>query len=199
MASAVDSSRPGDATPDRYWVVPAVRSVLGIVIGCVIAFTKDSHTAFFGLIVFGIFATLDGLATGVLTVVFSSRGLMRTQFVIQGLVGLAAGVLALALSGNGLGMFLYLVTVWALITGALELYGGIRDRHAHAGARDWIFTGILSVTLAIILVLVPDDPLLAIGLFGSWAVITGVFQAIGAASLRFASRAKNQEQTGRES
>lgn len=198
MASAVDPSRSGGFPLDRYWIVPAVRAFLAIAVGCTVALTKDLHTPFFGLVAFGIFATLDGLFTAVLTVMFAPRGVTRTQFVIQGLVGLTAGILALVLSGNGLGMFLYLVTVWALLTGALELYSAIRERNTRNVARDWMFTGGLSVLLAIVLVLIPDDALLAIGLFGAWAVVVGVFQAIGAASLHFVSRTEGQQPEGRE-
>lgn len=188
MASAVPVSRPRSAFNNNYWIVPAVRAVLALAVGFAITFTKDIHTAFFGLITFGLFAIVEGLATGVLSVVFSAGGLSRTFFVIQGIVGLVAGVLALVLAHNGLGMFLYLVTGWAALTGFLELCSGLRERHTGNHARDWIFIGAITIVLALVLLFVPADPLLAIGLFGAWAVIAGVFHGIAAASLRFASR-----------
>ena len=86
----------------------------------VITFTRDSHTAQFGLIVFGAFGVVDGLATGV-GASFVPRGVTRILFVVQGAIGVLAGVLALALNSSGLGLFLYLVTVWAALTGVLEL------------------------------------------------------------------------------
>jgi uncharacterized membrane protein HdeD (DUF308 family) len=156
--------------------------------GAVITFTRDAHTAMFGLVVFGVFAVVDGLATGVLSSLLAGHRLTRILFAVQGAIGVIAGVLALALAGSGLGLFLYLVTVWAALTGFLELYNGIRERSRDAAARDWLITGALTALLALILLFVPADAVLAIGLFGAWAVVVGVFQAIGAATLRSASR-----------
>ena len=192
MAAAVPAQKPGDPTPIRYWVVPAVRAAVALAAAVVITFTRDAHTAQFGLIVFGAFAVADGLTTSVLTLLLGSRGLTRTLFVIQGVIGVIAGVLALALMTSGLGLYLYLVTVWAALTGFLELYNGVRGRRSEAAARDWLITGSLTAVLALVLLFAPADAVLAIGLFGAWAVIIGVFQAIGAASLRSAARVAAQ-------
>ncbi|MFJ8895175.1 DUF308 domain-containing protein, partial [Leifsonia sp. NPDC102414] len=89
----------------------------------------------------------------------------------------------------------YLVTVWAALTGFLELYSGIRNRGRDAAARDWLITGALTAVLAVAFLLIPSDALLSIGLFGAWAVIVGVFQGIGAVSQRSASRAVAAEQS----
>jgi uncharacterized membrane protein HdeD (DUF308 family) len=180
---------------NRYWVVPAVRAVVALAATAVITFTRDAHTAEFGLIVFGVFAIVDGLATSVLTATSGLRGTTRTLFIVQGAIGVVAGVLALALMNSGLGLYLYLVTVWAALTGFLELYSGIRNRGRDAAARDWLITGALTAVLAVAFLLIPSDALLSIGLFGAWAVIVGVFQGIGAVSLRSASRAVAAEQS----
>ena len=194
MAPAVPAQTPRLHAPSRYWAVPAVRAVVALIAAAVVTFTRDAHTPEFGLIVFGAFALVDGLATGVLSLLYADRGLTRTLFVVQGAIGVVAGAFALASMTSGLGLFLYIVTVWAALTGVLELYSGIRDRDREAAARDWLITGALTMLLAVILLFVPADAVLAIGLFGAWAVIVGVFQAIGAVSLRSASRAEATRQ-----
>lgn len=196
MAPAVPAQLPGESTPSRYWAVPAVRAVVALAAAAVITFTRDAHTATFGLVVFGVFALLDGATTAVLTTLFSERGLTRTLFVIQGVIGAVIGALALALAGSGLGMFLYLSTVWAALTGFLELYNGLRSRGRDAAARDWLTTGALTAALALALLFAPAEALLAIGLFGAWAAIVGVFQGIGAVTLRSAVRNAAAERTG---
>ena len=182
MAAAVPAPKS-----NRYWVVPAARAFAAVVLAAVITFTRDSHTAQFGLIVFGAFGVVDGLATGV-GASLVPRGVTRILFVVQGAIGVLAGVLALALNSSGLGLFLYLVTVWAALTGVLELYSGFRSRSKDPAGRDWLITGGITAVLALTFVLIPSDAVLAIGLLGAWAVIVGVFQGIGAASLRTASR-----------
>lgn len=190
MATAVPAQNPSLHAHSRYWVVPAVRAVVALAAGAVITFTRDAHTPAFGLVVFGVFAVVDGLATGVLSAVLAGRRITRTLFAVQGGIGVLAGVLALALSGSGLGLYLYLVTVWAALTGFLELYNGIRERSRDAAARDWLITGAITAILALVLLFVPADAVLAIGLFGAWAVIVGVFQGIGAATLRSATHGR---------
>jgi|GEM_PF-524739 len=186
VATAVPAQQTNIHAHSRYWVVPAVRAVVALAAGAVITFTRDAHTPMFGLIVFGAFAVLDGLATGVLGGMLAGRRVTRTLFAVQGGIGALAGVLALALSASGLGLFLYLVTVWAALTGILELYNGLRERSRDAAARDWLITGAITAVLALVLLFAPADAVLAIGLFGAWAVVVGVFQAIGAATLRSA-------------
>lgn len=186
MAPAVPQNRRRP-NPSRYWVVPAVRALVALATAAVVTFTRDAHTAQFGLVVFGLFAVADGLATGVLSLLLGSRGLTRTLFAVQGAIGVVVGVVAVALNGGGLGLYLYLVTVWAALTGVLELYSWLRERRHEAAARDWLITGALTAVLALVLLLAPADAVLAIGLFGAWAVIVGVFQGIGAASLRSAA------------
>ncbi|WP_285114806.1 DUF308 domain-containing protein [Leifsonia sp. fls2-241-R2A-40a] len=187
MATAVPAPKPNVHAHTRYWVVPAIRAIVALAAGAIITFTRDAHTATFGLIVFGAFAIVDGLATGILSALLAGRRVTRTLFAVQGAIGVIAGVLALVLSGSGLGLFLYLVTVWAALTGFLELYNGIRERSRDAAARDWLITGAMTAVLALVLLFAPADAILAIGLFGAWAVIVGVFQAIGAATLRSAA------------
>ncbi|WP_158867245.1 hypothetical protein [Leifsonia sp. AG29] len=189
MAAAVPARTPSLPAPNRYWVVPAVRAVIALATAAVVTFTRDTHTPEFGLVVFGAFAVADGLATGVLSAFFGGTGITRTLFVVQGAIGIVAGAVALALLSGGLGLFLYLVTVWAALTGFLELYCGIRGRGRVAAARDWLITGAITAVLALALLIAPADAVLAIGLFGAWAVVVGVFQAIGAVSLRSTARA----------
>ncbi len=189
MAPAVPASKS-----DRYWVVPAARAIAALALTAVITFTRDTHTAAFGLIVFGVFAVVDGLVTAGLSIPFAPRGVTRILFAVQGCIGVIAGVLALSLAGSGLGLFLYLVTVWAALTGFLELYNGLRNRGKDAAARDWLVTGVLTAVLAITFLLIPADAVLAIGLLGTWAVVVGVFQGIGAASLRTTARAHDADQ-----
>jgi uncharacterized membrane protein HdeD (DUF308 family) len=166
----------------RYWTVPVARAVVAFVPAAVITFTAD-HSAQFGLLVFGAFALLNGLVTALLSwrTVLDRRD--RTLFLIQGAVGVVAGALALLLHAGGLGFFLYLVTVWAALTGALELYTGIRVRGRGQVARDWLIVGVLTAILSLIVLLIPPHAVVSVGLLGAYLVITGVYLAIAGVSL----------------
>ncbi|MCD5345472.1 hypothetical protein PX701_17440 [Agromyces sp. H3Y2-19a] len=176
-----------DAVPERphYWVVPVVRGLLAIVPAAVITFSQD-HSADLGLVVFGVWAVVSGLVVGALSLrLLGGRGI-RSLFAITAVVTVAAGLLALAVPG-GLPFLLYLVSVWAAVTGFVELYAGLRSRGRSAVARDWIAVGAFTALLALVFLLLPPDAVTAVGLLGGYLVIVGVFLVIGGLSLKWAA------------
>jgi uncharacterized membrane protein HdeD (DUF308 family) len=162
--------------------VPVARAVVAFVPAAVITFNAD-HSAEFGLVVFGAFALVNGLVTGLLSWLTVTDRRDRSIFAIQGAVGVLAGVLALALNAGGLGFFLYIVSVWAAITGFLELYPGIRVRGRGQVARDWLVVGALTAVLALVFLLLPPNAVVAVGLLGAYLVIIGVYLVIAGVSL----------------
>ena len=92
-------------------------------------------------------------------------------------------MLALTLTAGGLGFFLYIVSVWAAVTGFLELYTGIRVRGRGQVARDWLVVGSFTAILALVFLLLPPHAVVAVGLLGAYLVITGVYLVIAGVSL----------------
>jgi uncharacterized membrane protein HdeD (DUF308 family) len=182
-AASAHTGRDGRVSADRYWVAAFVRALVALAAGCWITFTAE-HSARVGLGVYGGFAALSGIII-VYSAFLLRDSVARWLFVAQGLLGLVMGIAALALMGQGLGVFLYGVSVWALLTGFTELYCGWRGRRREAAARDWMVTGGITVILAIVFVLIPPDALTAVGLFGAYAVVIAVYLGIGAFTLKF--------------
>lgn len=183
------NSQPASAALPRYWTVPIGRAVIALVAGVAITFNRD-HSAAFGLLVFGAYAVVGGL----FLVLASWRTLVdardRQLFVVQGLVGLLAGALALIFADGGLGFFLYLVSVWGAVTGFLELYSGLRRRRAASvgvSTRDWLGMGGLTAVLALAFLLLPPNTVVAVGLFGAYLVVLGIYLVIGGLSLKWAA------------
>ena len=170
-----------------YWAVPVARAVVALIAAGFVTFTAN-HSATFGLIVFGAYAVVEGLLVGILSLRSVADRTVRRLFIVHGVVGVIAGVLALALSTSGLGLYLYLVSVWAALTGFIELYCGVRSRSKDPSARDWIIVGAFTALLAIVFSLIPSDSVLAVGLFGAYAVIVGVYLGIGGFSLKWAGQ-----------
>lgn len=120
----------------------------------VVAFTPN-HSSVVGLLVFGTFAVASGLLTGILTYRTLPTGTGRTLLLTQSAVAFVTGALALGLQGFGLGFLLYLVSVFAAITGILELVTGLRAR-GQAPAKDWVVVGSLTAVLALVFLLLPS-------------------------------------------
>jgi uncharacterized membrane protein HdeD (DUF308 family) len=165
-----------------YWTVPVVRAIVAFVPAAVITFNAD-HSAEFGLLVFGVYALVGGLVTGLLSWKTVTDRRDRSIFAIQGAVGVVAGALALGLNTGGLGFFLYIVSVWAAVTGFLELYPGIRVRGRGQVARDWLVVGALTAVLALVYLLLPPHAVVAVGLLGAYLVLIGVYLVIAGVSL----------------
>ncbi|TQL46573.1 hypothetical protein FB562_2097 [Homoserinimonas aerilata] len=176
--------------PGGVWILDLGRAVPALGAGLAITFMQD-HSATVGSLVFGIFA----LASGVVLAAFGGRalapGATRTVIIIQGIVtamlggagitfGTGAGV-----TPGGLSEFLLLLTVFAAITGFLELYAGLRSRDSAIG-RDWLTVGGFTAIAALVFLIIPPDPILATGLFGAYAVLVGVYHVIAGLSLRWA-------------
>jgi uncharacterized membrane protein HdeD (DUF308 family) len=176
-----------DAAPERaqYWAVPVVRGLIALVPAAVITFSQN-HSPEFGLLVFGVWAIVAGLVVGALSMrLVADRGI-RSLFVVTAVVTVVAGLLAVSVPG-GLPFLLYLVSVWAAVTGFVELYAGLRARGRTAAARDWIAAGGLTAVLAIVFLLLPPDAVTTVGLLGGYLVILGVYLVIGGLSLKWAA------------
>lgn len=169
----------------RYWTVPIARAIVALVPAVIITFNAD-HSAEFGLLVFGVYALATGLVTGLLSWRTVTDPRDRNLFVLQGAVGVVAGILALVLPDGGLGFFLYLVTVWAALTGVLELYSGVRLRDRGPVSRDWLYAGVFTAVLSLTFLLLPINAVVSVGLFGAYLVILGVYLVIAGLSLVWA-------------
>ena len=195
-SSAVSTDRPLLAS----WVVPAVRALVALAVGFAITFTP-AHSAAFGLVAFGLFAVVEGavIAAGA----FGDRADRRSRglFALQGILTVVAGVAALVLPDGGVHYLVWVVSAWAIVTGALELVSGIRARGRAGVARDWMTVGGLTLILAIAFLIVPPDynqalggiervtgeltaSVVLVGMFGAWAIVAGVLLGIAAVSAR---------------
>ena len=173
------------------WIAPLVRAVPAIVLAIVITFSAD-HSASLGLFTFGIFGVLSGLAIGI----FALRGpasAERTVQLIQAALGVLAGIAALTVTAGGLPYLVLVVSAWAVTTGFLESYLGLRSR-GEPGARDRMFLGGLTVVLAIAVLVVPPDyiqpfafdevtgevtaSVIIVGLLGAYWAVLGIFLVI---------------------
>ena len=175
-----------DAAPERtqYWVVPVVRGLLALVPSAVITFSPN-HSPELGLLVFGVWAIVSGLVVGALSLrLLADRGI-RSLVLVNAVVTVAAGLLAVTVPG-GLPFLLYLVSVWAAVTGFVELFAGLRARGRTPAARDWIAAGGFTALLAIVFLLLPPDAVTTVGLLGAYFVILGVYVVIGGFSLKWA-------------
>jgi hypothetical protein len=206
MASSVYTAE--DAA---YWYAPLARAVPAAALACVITFAGGFYTPEYGLASFGGYAIVIGVLGALLSLRRLSAGPLRTVFLIQAIVSVAAGIAALIGVHGGLPVLLVVVSLWGIIAGALELYAGIRSRGKRAVARDWIFIGALTVLFAVVCLVIPpgyvqhynapgdggarvlNASVMVVGAMGLYGAVVAVYLAIAGFSLRFGATASNKD------
>lgn len=188
-----------------YWPIPIARAIPAAAYALVITFSAD-HSPQFGLITFGIFGIVAGIVLAVLAWYRLVGTPVRSFFLAQAGVTTAAGATALLLNGGGVGDLLLIVTIFAAITGVLELYSGLRTRGRFVASGDWMAVGAFTAVTGLVLVLIPPDylqtylgpdhvrrvldaSLTAVGVLGAYAAIVTVYLVIAGLSAKWGPQA----------
>jgi uncharacterized membrane protein HdeD (DUF308 family) len=173
-----------DEIADGLWWAIALRALVAVIFG-IIAFTMPGPTLAAIVIVFGIYSIVDG----VLAIVAAVRGFRKQRrwgaMLLQGIVGVVAGVIAVFWPGIGALALTYLVAAWALVTGAFEIAAAIRLRKAIKGEWLLLIAGLLSIVLAVLIALFPGaGALTLIWWLGAYALAYGVLSLVLAFRVR---------------
>lgn len=161
-------------TLSQYWWLVILRGVLAILFGA-LAFVWPGITWLTLIIMFGVYAIVDGVVT-------AATGLARTKdtprwwtFLLEGFIGIAAGVIALIRPDLATLVLLYVIAAWAIFTGILEIVTAIRLRHEITN--EWVMGlgGVLSVALGLLLFFQPvTGSLVIIWTIAAYAIIFGI-------------------------
>ena len=167
-----------------------LRAIPTLIAALVITFSRN-HAPVVGLAVFVGFGFL--LAAVMLFTVMSVplEGLNRKLFGAHAIVTAVSAAIAAASLSGGLPALILVISIWAALTAALELYAGYREQNKTV-AKEWLTIGAFTAVLAIIEAAVPLNDVYAVGLFGAYAAMVGVFQVIAGISLRTDSPLKNE-------
>ncbi len=174
----------------RSWWVHVLRGIAAIVFG-VVALLWPSLTVGAMVIVFGVFAIVDGVADLAGAFVLSrTGGESRLIRGLLGLVSIGAGIVAFVWPGLTALALLYIVAIWAIVIGIGEIVAAIRLREAIEG--EWLLglSGLLAVVFGVIAIIFPGSGILALTwLVGAYAILFGVtLVAVGFELRSWASR-----------
>jgi len=199
----VDTARDS-AQRAAYWPLPLVRAIPAAALAVTITFSAD-HSAAFGLTAFGIFAIVSGLAVALVAWRRLGDSGTRSYLVALAAITAASGILALLFRGGGVAALFLVLTVFAALTGFLELYLGLRSRRRFVAASDWLVVGSITAVAAVVFVLIPpgyqqqfegeqkvsgvlDSSIIAVGLLGAYAAIIAVYLLIAAFSAKWGTQ-----------
>jgi uncharacterized membrane protein HdeD (DUF308 family) len=174
----------GERALARIWKFTALRGVLAIAFAVVILVWPDIGLAAL-IALFGAFALVSGGATIAGAFTAPSRGAHRGWLVLEGLVGIAVGVVVFVWPGlSALGL-LYAIAAWAIGLGVLEF--ALAFVVPLSGRRKLLLAlcGLLSIAFGVIMFAKPGAGAVALlALVAAFALVTGVMQIAFALELR---------------
>ena len=159
----------------RHWWSVALRGVLAVAFG-VAAWIWPDITVHALVLLYGFYALVDGLlALAALLVGGSLVRERRGWLIVEGVAGIAAGVIAFLWPGITALVLLYLIAAWAIATGVLEIAAAIWLRRELRG--EWLLAlvGVVSVLFGVFLVVRPGEGAIAVvWALGLYALVFGV-------------------------
>jgi uncharacterized membrane protein HdeD (DUF308 family) len=162
--------------------VLGVRAIIFVAVGLFITFTQShsAATGLFALAVFGIgFAVANIAAT-----IWDKNNYLSVESLPLTLISLAVGLFAVLIpqtdtTAQALA-FVYLVSGWAVVSGAIQLYLANRSGFRTRAGKDGLITAVLGVAIGALFLIAPLDIVSAVGFFGAYLVICGVHLGIAA-------------------
>jgi uncharacterized membrane protein HdeD (DUF308 family) len=150
-----------------------VRGIVGVVVG-IIAFLWPGITIAALVVIFGVYAIVDGITNLVLG--FSRTGAHgRWAHVLQGVVGIAAGVLTFMWPAISALVLILFIGAWAIITGVFEIVAAIRLRQVITGEWMLVLSGIVSILFGVMVFAFPLAGAVGISwILGAYAMTAGI-------------------------
>jgi uncharacterized membrane protein HdeD (DUF308 family) len=156
------------------WWALALRAIVAILFGLV-AFLMPGPTFAALIILFGIYAIVDGVFGVIAAIRGARRGEKWGTMLLSGILGIVAGIIAIMLPAVTALVLAYLVAAWALLTGALEISAAVTLRKEIKGEWLLFLAGVLSILLGAWTLFFPAAGVVAfIWYLGAYAIATGV-------------------------
>jgi uncharacterized membrane protein HdeD (DUF308 family) len=158
----------------RYWWLVVLRGVAAVLFGILAIFFPGAAGVVL-VIWFGAYVLIDGIFSLI-------AGISRRQtndrwwvLVLEGLVGIAAGIVTFLWPGGAGLVLLFIIATWAILTGIMEIIAAIRLRAEIEG--EWLLAlgGVLSILFGVLLFIFPASGALAvIWLIAAYAILFGI-------------------------
>src|SRR5438477_2123797 len=157
----------------RNWGAIAVRGVAAILFG-LLTFLVPGLTLTALVLLFGAYALVDGIFSVVAAVRRRAGDPPWWALLLEGVVGIAAGIVTFLLPGLTAVTLVYVIAAWAVVTGVLEIVAAVRLRRQITGEWRLVLSGVLSIVFGGLLMVVPAAGALAMTLLlGAYAIVFG--------------------------
>lgn len=157
----------------KNWWALVLRGVAGIVFG-ILAFVMPVVTLAALVLLFGAYALVDGIFNIVAAATGGRGARPWWALLLAGLAGIGAGLVTFFMPGLTALALAYLIGIWAIVTGVLEIVAAVRLRKEIRN--EWLLglSGVLAVAFGALLLFAPGAGALAMVLWiGAYALVYG--------------------------
>jgi uncharacterized membrane protein HdeD (DUF308 family) len=161
-----------------------IRGIISVVIG-ILAVAWPGITIAVLVGIFGLYAFIDGVTNLILGLTHTRTHGRSWAHALQGLAGIAVGILAFVWPGVTALVLVWFIGAWAVVTGIFEIAAAIRLRRYIAGEWMLALSGILSIIFGILVLAFPGAGAVGIAwILGVYAAAAGVILIVLGIQLR---------------
>lgn len=166
------------------WRLIVLRGVAAVLFG-ILAFILPGITLTSLLIIFAVFAVLDGVFA-LITGIEAPKGVSgRGSLIMRGLIGIVVGVVAFSHPGITAVSLLYLIGAWAIFSGGAEIGAAFLLRSELTNEFFLLIAGGLSILFGVLMFKNPGAGALSVvWLIGAYAIAYGILELMLAFKLR---------------
>jgi len=156
----------------RNWWALALRGFMAVLFG-LLTFLLPGTTLVTLVLLFGAYALVDGIFN---VIAFFRVASHHWALLIEGVIGLIAGILTFVWPAITAFVLLYVIAFWAVFTGVFEILAGIRLRKVITNEWLLLLIGALSLLFGVLILLALGVGAQAVVLWiGAYALVFGVF------------------------
>ena len=166
------------------WWALALRGVVAILFA-LIAFIKPGIAAEVVILLFGAYALLDGIFALVAALRAAQHHGRSGGLLLEGIVNIVIAVIVFAWPGPALVALIYLIAIWAIVTGVALVAAGMALIRLSG---EWLLvvSGALSIVLGLILFVQPAVGVVALSWWlGIYALLFGIMLLSVAFRIRY--------------
>jgi uncharacterized membrane protein HdeD (DUF308 family) len=158
----------------RSWWSLMIRGVLAVIFG-MLALFAPAKTLDFLIVLFGIFVLVVGLVATLGAIMHRKESENWWLILIPGVAGIVIGIISMAMPAFTQTVIIYLIAIWALVSGIGQLYSAMKLRRDVEGEWMPILIGVISIVLAVLLFARPLDAAATVmWLVGLFVLVIGI-------------------------
>jgi uncharacterized membrane protein HdeD (DUF308 family) len=158
-----------------HWWLFLIRGLLALALGIAVPFFQVAAIFAIAILV-GAYCFADGVVAIVAAFRMSHAGGSWWWLVLEGILGIAVGVVTFFYPGITIFALAYLVGAWAIVTGVLSIASAIRLRQHVPNEWLWMIGAVLSIIFGILVYIAPVFGLLFIvWMVSIYAILAGIF------------------------